>query len=91
MLFRFEGGDSAEGEAFLPNERISLEQALDAFTINAAYVNHRDDETGSIEVGKYADLVVLDQNLFEIAPEQISETQAVLTLFQGKRVYDQLP
>ena len=86
-----EGGDSAEGEAFLPNERISLEQALDAFTINAAYVNHRDDETGSIEVGKYADLVVLDQNLFEIAPEQISETQAVLTLFQGKRVYDQLP
>lgn len=72
---------------FTPHERISVQSAIEAFTINAAFVNKMDDETGSIEVGKLADLVVLDQNLFDIEPSRISDTKVLLTLFGGKAVY----
>ncbi|MEZ5758477.1 MAG: amidohydrolase [Emcibacteraceae bacterium] len=72
---------------FTPNERISLQTAIDAFTINAAFVNKQEDKTGSIEVGKLADLIVLNQNMFEIDPDQISDTKVLLTLFGGKPVY----
>ncbi len=72
---------------FTPEERISLSTAIKAFTINAAYLNRHDDETGSITVGKFADLIVLNKNLFEINPNEISETKVLLTLFSGKPVY----
>ncbi len=81
---------SATGEDFpvlLPEERIDLETAIVAFTINAAFLNKHDDETGSIEVGKLADLIVIDQNLFDIEPADISETKVLLTLFGGKPVH----
>jgi predicted amidohydrolase YtcJ len=74
-------------ESFIPEERIDLESAIAAFTIDAAFVNRKENDTGSIEVGKYADLVVLDQNLFEIEAKDISETKALLTLFEGRPVH----
>ncbi|MDH5500423.1 MAG: amidohydrolase [Gammaproteobacteria bacterium] len=74
-------------ESFIPEERIDLETAIAAFTINAAFVNRTEKETGSVEIGKLADLVVLDQNLFEIEAKDISETKALLTLFEGRPVY----
>ena len=70
-----------------PEQRISLERAIAGFTINAAYVNHQEDETGSIEVGKLADLVVLDSNLFDIEAAAISDASVVLTLFGGRPVF----
>ena len=73
---------------FMPQERISLEEAIAAATINAAYVNHLDEVTGSIEVGKLGDLVVLDRNLFEIEPSAISDAKVVATLFGGEVVYE---
>jgi len=82
--------DDRDAEVLLPGERISLEAAIAAFTINAAFVNHQEDSTGSIEVGKFADLVVLDQDLFEIDPHDISETQTLLTLFEGQPVHGDL-
>jgi len=72
---------------FLPEQRIDLASAVTAFTINAAYLNKHEDETGSIEVGKLADLIVTDQNIFEIEAALISETRVLLTLFEGKAVY----
>ncbi|MGH8251866.1 MAG: amidohydrolase [Steroidobacteraceae bacterium] len=75
---------------FMPAERIALPEALAAFTINAAYTNRDDDDTGSLEVGKSADLVVLDRNLFEIPPSEISDTRALVTLFEGKAVHGKL-
>jgi len=72
---------------FLPQERITLQQAVAAATINAAYVNHLDDRTGSIEVGKLGDLVILDTNLFQIEPSAISDAKVVTTLFGGRVVY----
>ena len=71
-------------------QSIDLKSAIDAFTINAAFVNKIEQETGSLEVGKYADIVVLDQNLFEISPKDISDTNALLTLFEGNVVHGEL-
>ncbi len=75
---------------FIPEERIDLETAIAAFTINAAFVNKHEQDTGSIEVGKYADLIVVDQNLFEIEPREVSETKVLLTLLEGKAVHGNL-
>jgi predicted amidohydrolase YtcJ len=74
-------------EPLLINEGLDLKSAIEAFTINAAYVNNIEIETGSIEVGKVADLVILDQNLFDIEPQAISETNVLITLFEGEVVH----
>jgi hypothetical protein len=58
-----------------------------ASTYNGAFANFLDGELGSIEVSKLADLVVLDQNLFEIEIEQIPKTRVVMTFFEGQQVY----
>ncbi|MEX1265531.1 MAG: amidohydrolase [Woeseia sp.] len=79
--------DDATDDVFLPDERINLPEALAAFTINGAWVNHHEALTGSIETGKAADLIVLDRNLFAIAPEEISETKVLLTLLDGEPVH----
>ena len=71
-------------------QSIDLKSAIDAFTINSAFVNKIEQEPGSLEVGKYADIVVLDQNLFEISPKDISDTNALLTLFEGNVVHGEL-
>ncbi len=72
---------------FMPEERIGLPEALAAFTINAAYTNRDEKNTGSLEVGKLANLAVLDRNLFEIPATEISDTKVLLTLFEGKPVH----
>ena len=59
------GARSPGSEVFLPDERLELIDALAAFTNGSAYVNHLDRETGSLEVGKLADLAVLDRDLFD--------------------------
>ncbi len=75
---------------FMPHETIDLATALAAFTINSAYVNGIDDVSGSIDVGKFADLIVLDRNLFDIPAKEISETKVLLTLFGGRPVHGDL-
>src|SRR5262249_49184201 len=77
-------------EPFLPHERIGLPEALAAFTINAAWVNRLEKETGSIEVGKRAHLLVLDHNLFAIPPTEISPTRALGAVFGGRVVHGAL-
>jgi len=72
---------------WMPEERIGLPEALAAFTINAAYTNRDEKNTGSLEVGKLANLAVLDRNLFEIPATDISDAKVLLTLFEGKPVH----
>ena len=67
-------------------QAIPLADAVRIFTRNGAYAMRMERESGSIEVGKYADLIVLDRNLFEIPPEQIGDTQVLQTVFEGRVV-----
>jgi predicted amidohydrolase YtcJ len=75
------------GPAWLPEERIGLPEAIAAYTAGGAYLDFTEKETGTIAVGKSADLVVLDRNLFEIPPSRIHETKVLLTLLEGGEVY----
>lgn len=68
-------------------QAISLEQAIKAYTINAAYVMRQEDRVGSIKKGKEADLIVMNQNIFEIAPAQIGQTRVMRTYLQGRLVF----
>jgi predicted amidohydrolase YtcJ len=74
-------------EPFLPGERLDLATCLDAFTLGSAFVNQLDDLTGTIEVGKLADLAVLDRDLFELAPEEVGSARCVMTLVEGEVVH----
>jgi predicted amidohydrolase YtcJ len=86
--YTYGSGSELEREPFLPDERITLAQAIRAFTMGSAYVNHLDDVTGSIEVGKRADLVVLSRNLFELPPAEITSAEVLLTLVDGRPVHE---
>ncbi|HZD18359.1 MAG TPA: amidohydrolase [Actinomycetota bacterium] len=74
-------------DPFIPHERLDLPTAIAAFTMGSAYVNHLDDVTGSIEVGKHADLAVLDRNLFAHPLDEIHAARVELTLVEGDRVF----
>lgn len=81
------GVNDSTGSAWIPQEIVDLPTMLAAYTINGAYVNHQENETGSIEVGKAADLIVLDRNLFEIPVHEIHNTKVLLTLLEGREVH----
>ncbi len=78
-------GDPSGG--WLPKERISLDDAIKAYTLGAAFAGHREKTEGSLEAGKLADLIVLAQDLFKIEPTAIAETEVLLTMVGGKVVY----
>lgn len=74
----------------LASEAVTLEQALRSYTLDVAWVNRLDRETGSVAPGKSADLLVLDRDLFRIPVRQIHETKVLLTLFRGRAVFGSL-
>ncbi|KGE04848.1 amidohydrolase [Pseudohaliea rubra] len=69
------------------DERITLAQAIRAYTLDAAWQLRLEDEIGSIEPGKQADLVVLDRNLFDLDPYALHKAEVVMTLVDGQVVY----
>lgn len=78
-------GEPAGG--WFPEQRISIEEAIRAYTYNTAYANFEEKVKGSIEVHKVADLVVLTKNLLQIPPKEILDTKVVYTIVGGKIVY----
>jgi predicted amidohydrolase YtcJ len=74
-------------DSFLPQQRLDLATAIAAFTMGSAYVNHLDHTTGSLEVGKSADLTVLDRNLFAHPLDEVASARCLQTFVQGERVY----
>ena len=77
---------------FLPGERLGLDDAVDAFTVGSAYVNH-DDEAGRLAVGSRADLVVLDRDIFApgygtAARYPVADARVVMTMVAGEVVYE---
>jgi len=81
---------TSEGEpagGFVPQQRLSLEDTIRAYTLGAAFAGRREKTEGSIEPGKLADLIVLDRDLFRIEPSEINKTEVLLTMVGGKVVY----
>lgn len=79
--------EAPAGPAWLPQEQARLPEMLAAYTIGSAYAARLERETGSLEVGKLADVIVLDRNLFELAPTEIHKARVLLTLLGGRTVY----
>jgi predicted amidohydrolase YtcJ len=77
-----------ERPSFLPEERISLIDALAGFTSGTAWVNHLEHEVGSLEVGKAADIVILDRDLFDRTAGAIGEARVIATFIDGATVYE---
>jgi predicted amidohydrolase YtcJ len=71
-----------------PQEAITREQAVTAYTLTAAYAEFAEKDKGSLEPGKLADLAVLSQDIFPVPPGELPKTESVLTLVGGKIVYD---
>lgn len=80
--------DTRDREPFLPDERLDLDQALTAFTMGTAYVNHLDAVTGTIEPGKLAELVVVDRDLMAPDAGPIGAAKVVLTPVEGEPVFE---
>ena len=74
-------------EGWIPSEKISVDEAVKLFTKNAAYASYTEDENGTIEVGKNADFVVLEKNIYEIDPDEIKATKVDMTVLGGEIVY----
>ena len=66
---------------------MDLTEMLKAYTINAAYLMHQQDMTGTIELGKSADLIILEKNLYNIPIDEISEVRVLETIIEGNTVY----
>ena len=81
------GYEEGDYDAFLPEQAIDLATSLTAYTAGSAWVNHLDGDTGTIEVGKYADLVVLDRDPFAGPRDEIGATRVLQTFVEGDRVY----
>jgi predicted amidohydrolase YtcJ len=78
----------ADYQARLGEDRgLTRRQALGAITINSSYELHQDADTGSLEPGKLADLIILDRNVLEIPEDQIADIKVMQTLVGGKVVY----
>jgi predicted amidohydrolase YtcJ len=81
---------TAEGTpegGFVPAQRLTVEQAVDAYTLGAAFAGRREKTEGSLETGKLADLIIVSQNIFDINPHKIGATKVLTTILGGRLVY----
>jgi predicted amidohydrolase YtcJ len=79
--------DVPAGAPWIPAERVSRQVLLAAYTLGGAYLNHRENETGSLEVGKAADFVIVDRNPLTVPVWEIGGTQVCQTFVDGEDVY----
>lgn len=83
-------GSPASSKVKNPSSRISVAEAVEAYTINGARLVRQAERIGSLEVGKLADLIVVDQNIFEVDTKRIHETEVLLTMVDGEVPKDEL-
>ena len=75
------------GKMYQPEERLTLEEAIRAITITTAWAFFQDDLKGSIEAGKFADLVVLGRDILSVDPLEITDIPVLMTMTHGRSVY----
>ena len=79
--------DGTNPAGWLPEQKISIEEAIKAYTLDAAYASFEENIKGSIEVGKLADMVVLSDDILTIDPVKIWDVKVDMTIFDGKIIY----
>jgi predicted amidohydrolase YtcJ len=79
--------DDKHPDGWVPEQKITVEEAVKAYTMGSAYASFEENIKGSIEVGKIADLVVLTQDIFSIDPGKIPDTKVFLTIFDGRLIH----
>jgi len=79
--------DGKRPAGWIPEQKISVEEAVRAYTFGSAYAEFQEDEKGTIAPGKLADLVILSRDIFEINPNEIDQVKVVLTIMDGRVVY----
>jgi predicted amidohydrolase YtcJ len=80
--------DDAHPGGWVPEEKIDLEEALRAYTVAGAYASFEETSKGTLEVGKLADIAVIDRDLFEVAPEDLRDARVATTVVGGRVVFD---
>ncbi|HEX2060347.1 MAG TPA: amidohydrolase family protein, partial [Thermoanaerobaculia bacterium] len=80
--------DGKHPEGWIPEQRVTVEEALRCYTSANAWATFAENDTGRIAPGLLADIVVLSENLFEIPPESIRDVQVDLTIFDGKVIHE---
>ncbi len=81
---------TSEGQpeaGFVPEQRLTVAQVIDGYTLGAAFAGRREKSEGSLEIGKLADLIILSQNIFDIDSHKIAATKVVTTIVGGRLVY----
>jgi predicted amidohydrolase YtcJ len=84
-------GARPTGKVYTPEQRVTVRQAVDAYTQGSAYAGFQETQVGSLEVGKLADLAVLSQDIFSVPPKTVGKTSVVLTMVGGRIVYGAIP
>ena len=79
--------DDANPDGWLPEQKISVEEALTAYTSANAYAGFEEDKAGTLEQGKRADLVILSADPRKVAPEEIRKIKVLTTIIDGEVVY----
>lgn len=80
--------DGKNPGGWIPEQRITVAEAVTAYTVGSAYAEHQEAKKGSIAKGKLADLVVLSDDIFAIPPEKIADTRVDMTIFDGRIIYE---
>ncbi len=74
---------------FVPEQRLTVAQVIDGYTLGAAFASRREKSEGSLEFGKLADLIILSQNIFDVEPRKLGATKVVTTIVGGRVVYQE--
>jgi predicted amidohydrolase YtcJ len=72
---------------WMPSERLTLEQALQAYTLGAAYAGFAEGKIGSLEPGKWADFIIVDRDPTQVDPQALAKTELLETWVAGKKVW----
>ncbi len=80
--------DGKHPNGWIPEQKISVEEGVRAYTIGSAYAEFQEKEKGTIVPGKLADIVILSRDIFQIDPNEIERVRVVMTIMDGRVVYE---